>query len=124
MKTADRAKAEGVSGRVVTLKLKTSDFHPLTRRTSLSEPTQLAQEVFRAARPLLLKEAIGPVKYRLIGVGLSELSDYRGDGTDLIDPKVAKRAAAERASDKARAKFGTGAVVTGRAAKSAKKPEG
>ena len=124
VKTADRAKAEGVSGRVVTLKLKTSDFHPLTRRISLTEPTQLAQEVFRAARPRLLKEAMGRVKYRLIGVGLSELSDYRADGTDLIDPKVAKRAAAERASDRARAKFGTGAVVTGRAAKSAKKPEG
>lgn len=124
VKTADRAKAEGVSGRVVTLKLKTSDFHPLTRRVSLAEPTQLAQEVFRTARPLLAREATGRVKYRLIGVGLSDLSAYRADGVDLIDPKVAKRAAAERASDKARARFGSGAVVTGRAAKSTRKPEG
>ncbi|MBY9067117.1 DNA polymerase IV [Hyphomonas sp. WL0036] len=124
VKTADRAKAEGVSGRVVTLKLKTADFHPLTRRLSLPEPTQLAQEVFRTARPLLAKEVTGRIKYRLIGVGLSDLSDWRADAVDLIDPKVAKRAAAERASDKARAKFGTGAVMTGRAAKNVKKPKG
>ncbi|MFN7163385.1 MAG: DNA polymerase IV [Hyphomonas sp.] len=120
VKTADRAKAEGVVGVVVTLKLKTSDFKPITRRISLHAPTQLAQEVFRTARPLLAKEAGGRVKYRLIGVGLSGLSPYHSDGVDLIDPKVAKRAAAERASDKARAKFGRDAVITGRAARMAK----
>jgi DNA polymerase-4 len=124
VKTADRAKAEGVVGAVVTLKLKTADFKPLTRQVSLSKPTQIAQEVFRAARPLLAKEAGGRVKYRLIGVGLSVLSGYRADNADLIDPKVAKRAAAERASDKARAKFGRDAVMTGRAAKSVRKDEG
>lgn len=123
VKTADRAKAEGVVGGVVTLKLKTADFKPLTRQVSLTEPTQLAQEVFRAARPLLTKETNGRVKYRLIGVGLSHLSGYRADNADLIDPKVAKRAAAERASDKARAKFGRDAVMTGRAAKTVRKDE-
>ena len=124
VKTADRAKAEGVVGVVVTLKLKTSDFKPITRRISLHAPTQLAQEVFRTARPLLEKEATGRIKYRLIGVGLSGLSEYHSDSADLIDPKVAKRAAAERASDKARAKFGSGAVITGRAARMARKDEG
>ncbi|WP_353257154.1 DNA polymerase IV [Hyphomonas sp.] len=123
VKTADRAKAEGVVGGVVTLKLKTSEFRPITRRISLHAPTQLAQEVFRTARPLLAKEANGRVRYRLIGVGLSGLSPYHSDGTDLIDPKVAKRAAAERASDKARARFGPGAVITGRAARMAKKDD-
>ncbi len=123
VKTADRAKAEGVVGGVVTLKLKTSEFRPITRRISLHAPTQLAQEVFRTARPLLAKEANGRARYRLIGVGLSGLSPYHSDGTDLIDPKVAKRAAAERASDKARARFGPGAVITGRAARMAKKDD-
>jgi DNA polymerase-4 len=123
VKTADRAKAEGVVGLVVTLKLKTSEFKPITRRISLHAPTQLAQEVFRTAQPLLAKEANGRARYRLIGVGLSGLSPYHSDSTDLIDPKVAKRAAAERASDKARARFGPGAVITGRAARMAKKDD-
>jgi DNA polymerase IV len=124
VKTADRAKAEGVVGVVVTLKLKTSDFKAITRRISLHAPTQLAQEVFRTALPLLAKETAGRVRYRLIGVGLSGLSPFHSDGVDLIDPKVAKRAAAERASDKARAKFGRDAVITGRAARMARKDEG
>ncbi len=123
VKTADRAKAEGVVGVVVTLKLKTADFKSITRRISLHAPTQLAQEVFRTALPLLAKEASGSVRYRLIGVGLSGLSPYLADSVDLIDPKVAKRAAAERASDKARARFGRDAVITGRAARMAKKED-
>lgn len=117
VKTADRAKAIGVVGSVITLKLKTADFRPLTRRVSLAEPTQIAQSIFRAARPLLAKEADGRRKYRLIGIGLSELAEHRADEVDLLDPRIAKRAAAERASDAARAKFGKDAVITGRAAR-------
>src|SRR6056297_1343283 len=41
-KVADRAKARGLAGRVVTLKLKHSDHRILTRRQALREPTQLA----------------------------------------------------------------------------------
>ena len=121
VKTADRAKAIGVVGSVITLKLKTADFKPLTRRVSLPEPTQIAQAIFRAARPLLEKETDGRKRYRLIGVGISELEDYRADASDLLDPLVAKRARAERSSDAARAKFGKDAVITGRAARMADK---
>ncbi|MFT5776055.1 MAG: DNA polymerase-4, partial [Hyphomonas sp.] len=123
VKTADRAKAAGVVGVVVTLKLKTSNFRALTRRVSLGEPTQLAQEIFRAGRPLLAREANGRERFRLIGIGLTGLDDHRSDTVDLLDPSIAKRAAAERASDAARAKFGKDAVVTGRAARIAKARE-
>jgi DNA polymerase-4 len=115
-RTADRAKASGVEGRVVTLKLKTSDFRILTRRVSLGTPTQLARVLFNTCKSLLAKEPRGP-KYRLIGVGLSELSDAGADALDLADPGSLKRAAAERAVDRARQKFGTDAVVTGRGAR-------
>lgn len=116
VKTADRAKAIETEGAVVTLKLKTSDFKSLTRRTSLATPTQLAQTLFRAARPLLAREANGR-RFRLIGIGLSSLETAKGDAVDLLDPQIAKRAAAERAADLARAKFGKDAVKTGRGAR-------
>ncbi len=116
VKTADRAKAAGVEGSTVTLKLKASDFRSSTRRVSLPVATQLAQTLFRAARPLLAREADGR-RFRLIGIGLSELAPAKADATDLLDPKIAKRAAAERAADAARARFGTDAVLTGRAAR-------
>lgn len=112
-RTADRAKHSGVEGRVVTLKLKTHDFKSFTRRVSLNEPTQLAQTVFRAAKPILAREAVGQ-RYRLLGVGISELADAKADALDLADPKSLKRAKAERASDKARERFGDDAVMTGR----------
>jgi len=41
----------------------------------------------------------------------------------LLDPSAIKRGIAERASDKAREKFGTDAVMTGRGFKSAKARE-
>ncbi len=115
-RTADRAKGSAVEGRVVTLKLKTHDFKSFTRRVSLNEPTQLAQAIFRAAKPMLAREAAGQ-RYRLLGVGISELVDARADALDLADPQSLKRAKAERAADKAREKFGDAAVMTGRGAR-------
>ena len=116
-RTAERAKKAEMVGSVVTLKLKTSRFKTLTRRVTISEPTQLAQSIFRYARPMLRKETASGVSFRLIGVGLSNLSEHVADERDLLDPLIAKRAAAERASDAARAKFGHGAVMTGRDAR-------
>jgi len=115
-RTADRAKESGVEGRVVTLKLKTHDFKTFTRRVSLSEPTQLAQVIFRTAKPMLARETMG-MRYRLLGVGISELVDAKADALDLADPQSLKRAKAERAADKAREKFGDDAVMTGRGAR-------
>ncbi|MEM9225907.1 MAG: DNA polymerase IV, partial [Pseudomonadota bacterium] len=113
--TAARAKQNGVEGATITLKLKSADFKSITRSVTLPTPTQLAQTLFRAARPVLAREVDGSRKFRLIGIGISHLQDAKGDTKDLIDPKIEKRAAAERASDLAKSKFGKGAVVSGRA---------
>ncbi|WP_424341181.1 DNA polymerase IV [Henriciella sp.] len=113
--TASRAKQHGVAGYVVTLKLKTKSFKSLTRSVTLNDPTQLARTLFNTARPLLTRETQSRTAYRLIGIGISDLHPAGADHIDLIDPGVAKRAAAERAVDKARGKFGDAAVQTGRA---------
>jgi len=115
-KVADRAKARGLAGRVVTLKLKRADFRLSTRRVALREPTQLADAIWRAAAGLFGAEA-GRGPWRLVGVGLSELgpaaaADLTGD---LLDPEAGRRAAAERATDAIRARFGRGAILRGRA---------
>ena len=113
LKTADRSKAKNLAGRVVTLKLKTNRFKSITRRRTLAQPVQLADVIFRALEPLIESEANG-TPFRLIGAGISSLSSPVGDTADLLDPKAAKRGQAERASDKAREKFGPDAIVTGR----------
>lgn len=113
--TAIRAKRHSVEGSTVTLKLKTKDFRNLTRSTTLSTPTNLANTLFRISKPMLERETKSGKAYRLIGIGISHLEDARWEAKDLVDPSVEKRAKAERASDAARSKFGNAAVVTGRA---------
>jgi DNA polymerase-4 len=114
--TSDRAKAKGLAGRVVVLKLRRADFSILTRRISLREATQLADTIYRAAAGLLA-EVREPGPFRLIGVGLSDIiGENDADLTaDLLDPDARKRAAAERATDRIRARFGAEAIVKGRA---------
>lgn len=113
---SDRAKAKEKAGRVVTLKLKRSDFKGLTRRISLHQPTQLADTIYRHARDLFAQAADqGP--FRLIGVGISDLSPANKADTmaDLLDPDAERRASTERATDAIREKFGKDAIMKGRA---------
>ncbi|MDO8982525.1 DNA polymerase IV [Cypionkella sp.] len=113
---ADRAKAKALSGKTVTLKLKRADFQLISRRHSLTDPTQLSDRIYRAARALFDQtDRKGP--YRLIGVGISDLApEAQADlSADLLDPTAGKRAAAERATDAIRARFGGAAIIKGRA---------
>jgi DNA polymerase-4 len=110
---SDRLKEKQIAGSTVTLKLKTADFRILTRARSLESPTQLAGTIFAASRELLAREING-TRYRLLGVGVSALTDAEdADPTDLIDRGAERRAKAERAMDRVRGKFGHEAVVKG-----------
>ena len=112
---ADRAKAKDLAGRTVTLKLKRADFTLISRRHSLDGPTQSTDRIYRNARALMdVLQDPGP--FRLIGVGISELAPAEeADLTaDLLDPNAPKRSAAERATDRIRAKFGKDAIIKGR----------
>ena len=115
-KVSDRAKAKGLAGRVITLKLKRANHSLLTRRTSLRDATQMADRIYRTARDLFDQTPdSGP--YRLLGVGISDLTkDTEADlSGDLLDPEAAKRTDAERAADEIRKKFGADAIIKGRA---------
>ena len=115
-KVSDRAKAKGVAGRVVTLKLKRRDHSSLTRRVSLRDPAQLADTIYRIA--LGLFDQVGHEgPYRLLGCGLSDLcsADEAEVSGDLLDPNARKRGQAERAADKIRDRFGHAAILKGRA---------
>jgi DNA polymerase-4 len=112
-----RAKSHDLAGRTIVLKLKTSDFRLRTRSASLEAPTQLADRIFRVALAALKREATG-VRFRLLGVGLSNLTPgAQADPSSLIDPANDKRASTERAMDKIRAKFGGESVGKGRGLK-------
>jgi DNA polymerase-4 len=105
-----RLKANSLAGSTVTLKLKSADFKIRTRARALGAPTQLASRIFAAGRDLLTHE-VGATRFRLIGIGVSNLEDAAGDDlADLIDRRAAD---AEHAVDRLRSKFGRNAVVKG-----------
>lgn len=113
---SDRAKAKGLAGRVVTLKLKRADHSIVTRRHALRDGTQMADTIYRTARHLM-DHVENDTPYRLIGVGLSQLvpEDSADLSGDLLDPQARARGMAERASDEIRRKFGSDAIIKGRA---------
>jgi len=116
-RVARQARAGGVSGRVVTLKLKTPDFRILTRRQGLAVPTQTARTLFAAGRELLRREADGR-SYRLIGIGLAELGPAGTGEADFFGEGEEKALTEERTADAIRARFGPEAITSGRALRS------
>ncbi|MDW9569391.1 DNA polymerase IV [Sinorhizobium meliloti] len=110
---AFRLRKSALAGQTVVLKLKTADFKTRTRNRRLESPTRLADRIFRTGLQLLEKEVDG-TKYRLIGIGVSDLVDPDlADPPDLVDPQASRRAAAEDAINRLRDKFGKTSVETG-----------
>lgn len=111
-RVARTARAGGVSGRVVTLKLRAADFRIITRRRTLDAPTQTARTLLEVARDLLRGEA-GGQSFRLIGVGLSDLS--KGDGsTELFGTSEDRILKVETTMDALVGRFGDQALVRAR----------
>ena len=113
-KVSFRLKKSGTAGSTVVLKLKTADFRIRTRNRKLEDPTQLADRIFRTGLSLLEKETDG-TRFRLIGIGVTDLTEdrQRADPPDLVDRAAGRRAAAAAAMDRLRDKFGKASIETG-----------
>lgn len=70
-----RLRKAGLSGATVKLKIRWTDFTTLTRQVTLSQPTNLDNEIYEAAGQLF--EQVWPPgkRVRLIGVGVSNLEE-------------------------------------------------
>jgi DNA polymerase-4 len=115
-RVARSCRKDGVAGRTVTLKLKTTDFKIITRRRALPVATQTAKSLFTAARALLAPEADGRA-FRLIGVGMQDLTPRQAGADDLFGEGEARALKSEQAVDALRERFGPAAVLAGRTLK-------
>jgi DNA polymerase-4 len=115
-KVSERAKVKKLAGRVATLKLKTSSHKIITKRATLREATQLADTLYQVLRDMCDQRDLN-TDYRLLGVGLSNLRPEADveRSYDMLDAKAQQRGKAERASDAIKEKFGSGAIIKGRA---------
>ncbi len=115
-KLAAKARRDGIAGRVVTLKLRRTDFRILTRRRTLPDPVQTARTLFAEGRALLKPELGRP--YRLIGIGMADLVDAADVAPGLFSADRTRELTTETTIDRLRDRFGPGAVISGRSLKS------
>ncbi len=104
-----RLRRHGLSGRTVTLKVRFSDFHIVTRSSTLSGATDSTPTITRAAKDLLA--GIDPTPgVRLIGVGVSALIDGSTRQLALDEVGAPGWDDATQAVDAIRARFGASAI--------------
>jgi DNA polymerase-4 len=89
-RVAGRLRADGLSGRTITVKVRSHDFTTASRSATLPAPTDDLRVVGRVARRLL-DEVDTAAGVRLLGVGVSGLSDWTQD--DLFDDEPVVAAA-------------------------------
>ncbi len=112
---ARRLRTAGLAGTRMTLKLKTADFRLITRSRRLGRATRSADEMFRVAEVLLSAEADGRA-FRLIGIGASDLVEVeRSSQGELFGTADSGGSDLDKALDAVRDRFGTDAIVKGRA---------
>jgi len=113
-KVSNRSKNKGLGGNTINIKIKTKDFKLISRSITIDEPTQIAEIIFQAAKLLLLRE-INTNKFRLLGVGLSNLKEAEiCDLYDLINIDSNRDKKIEFAMDSIRNRFGINLIKKGR----------
>ena len=109
LRVGRRLRSAGRQAAVVQVKLKLADFTLLTRQTTLAEPTDDGQTIYRTASALLLREKLAS-KVRLTGVAAHGLA---GGGAQLSLFGGDQRAGRlNQALDRIADKFGDGTVTT------------
>ncbi|MES9957145.1 MAG: DNA polymerase IV [Sedimenticola sp.] len=82
------ARHEGLSGHVVTLKIRFAGFETHTRQRRLAEPLDIDGEIFRVAWQLFEESGFFGKPVRLIGVGIS---GWEGDDQPVMDDLFSPR---------------------------------
>lgn len=87
----ERCYDEGVSGAVVLLKLRDSEFNTVSGRRSFSVPIGSSQELYLEARKLFLAKWNPPTPLRLLGVGVGKVLPHEESQGELFDQESGRR---------------------------------
>jgi DNA polymerase IV len=110
LRVAHRLRRAGLRARTIQLKLKRADFTLVTRRTTLDEPTDDGQALYRQAAALLAREPARPT--RLTGVSAQNLVAAAAQQLGLFAPPPTHADTLNRALDAIADRFGPGAITT------------
>jgi DNA polymerase IV len=110
-RVAQRLVREGISARVVAIKLKYADFTLVSRRETLPEAVADTQSIYAAALHLLSRVDVSRAHFRLTGVSCEGLVDGPPTLTLFPDRDAEKRRTLEKLAADVADKFG-GAGIT------------
>ena len=111
-KVTGRMRTAGVAGRTVTLKVRFADFTTITRSRTLAEATDVTAEVYAAAVGLFARLGLQRARIRLVGVRVEGLMPREQVHRQLVlGEREHGWSDADRAVDRAAARFGRGAVT-------------
>jgi len=110
-RTAARVRAAGMVGRTISIKVRFSDFTTITRSRTLRDPTDVSRDIFAIATALFDGLGLQRARLRLVGVRMEGLMDSATAPIQgLLDEPEHGWRDADRAVDRASARFGAGAV--------------
>jgi DNA polymerase-4 len=105
---AAQLRREGDCAHTVVLKMRYPDFTTITRQVTLAQPTDLAEDICTHAHKLLRHEWKKGTQLRLIGVGVTGLSQARQ--LSLFDTHTEQLSKLSKAVDEIRHKYGDDAI--------------
>jgi DNA polymerase-4 len=111
-RVGSQLRQQGKQARCVTLKLRYANFTTITRRHTLKQSSDSDQTIFNTGVGLL-NQALSQQKVRLIGIGVSNLTEP-GRQLDMLDLSAQRLEQLNRAIDRIRKKYGFTAIQTGR----------
>jgi DNA polymerase-4 len=109
-----RLRRHGIKGRTIELKVRFADFKTITRSLTVTEPTNITQELLDVGVELLTKRL--PPRHlpvRLLGFGVSNLDSGRSQQQLFDQPDRARHRELDRVADQIAAKFGKQAIQRG-----------
>jgi DNA polymerase-4 len=112
-KATSRLRAKGFFARTVSINIRFEDFTNIAKSKSLPLATSSTHEIYELVKELFLSLGIERQKVRMVGVGLTNLGDPIAQQLELGDREKGWRDA-EKAIDRARARFGKSSVRPGR----------
>ena len=109
---ARRLRRHRLRGRTVQIKIRFADFKTITRERTLASPTDVTQELWRAAETLLARNLPHRQQgVRLLGIGVSGLEAGGYTQPELFTEAAnAKQSKLDDVSDRIQGRFGTAAL--------------
>ena len=111
---ARRLREAGLQARTVNIKVRFSSFRTITRAQTLERHTNITRDLWRVAATLLEnKIPLSGKKVRLIGIGVSKLSQDQEQAELFVSPERARLKTVDEVVDKVNSRFGSTTLKRG-----------